>query len=295
MFIDAEYFDTMPKYSDFKFWFRPNCDGGYTVLGSNSTYITDAVEDENFELDFGLSDMNSTLSEEILSDWTMYKSRPEYALMHIDMVFSYDLSDETADDVYDRLLAGSVLMMAERKGDDPDKRKSGILAGLRWLHSTDFYKAPSSTRYHDSCEKGLLIHSLHVVQRVVDLRKADPFRLQVTIEDAIFSALVHDWCKVGLYEVYTKNIKDEVTGVWHTEKAYRHNDDRDVCLGHGATSMYVAAKFFPFSLEVASAIRWHMGRYAVSDFEIAELGQANRQYPLVLLLQFADQLSIVNY
>lgn len=46
---------------------------------------------------------------------------------------------------------------------------------------------------------------------------------------------------------------------------------------------------------MALAIRWHMGRWNVVDSEVNDLQTANENYPMVHMIQFADQLSIVNY
>ena len=285
MYTDSSYFECIPKYKDFTFWFVP-IDGEYYYVVDKTTgkFICKTHETSEFELDY----FNNT-NEIIDKDWTNYKSRPEYYLYHRSENFCVDFAD-----LYDLLLTGSVMAMAQRKGEDPDTQIPRIVRGLKWLHSTDFYTAPSSTKYHDSCSGGLLSHTLNVVSRAVDLLKADTFST-VHFEDAVFASLVHDWCKIGLYEEYKRNVKDDKTGEWNQEISYRHKDDRTACLGHGTTSMYVASKFFTFSMEVAAAIRWHMSVWNCCESEKVELGQANRQYPLVHLIQFADQLSIVNY
>ena len=33
---------------------------------------------------------------------------------------------------------------------------------LAWLDTTDFFRAPASTRFHGACESGLVMHSLNV-------------------------------------------------------------------------------------------------------------------------------------
>lgn len=165
---------------------------------------------------------------------------------------------------------------------------------IDWLHSTDFYVAPASTIYHHHFQGGLLQHSLDVVRCMIDLKRCDKFK-KVSVYDMILVALVHDWCKIGLYESFMKNVKDEVTGTWKQEIAYKHRSNPLMCLGHGVSSMYLIQKFVNISLEEALAIRWHMGEYNVADNEMNDLHQANEAYPLVQMLQFADRMSITKF
>lgn len=163
---------------------------------------------------------------------------------------------------------------------------------LKWLSNTDFYIAPASTVYHDSEPCGLLKHTLRVVDKMIELLSLPSFS-RVARHEAVLTALVHDWCKIDFYEQYMKNVKDDVTGVWNKVPAYRYKGT-DLPFGHGVTSMFMAQKFFKLSTEQALAIRWHMGEYGVSQKESHDLMDANEKYPIVLLLQFADRLSIMN-
>ena len=294
--IDKSYFESMPSFKDFKYWFT-HMDRALILVWRVSTHtvVCGGVENDMYELNLAPlkdSDRDTYLApeefDEIDKDWNSYKLRPEYHLGHRDREDDYE-------GMYDALLAGSVLEMTFLKKEPTDSVIPRILKCLEWLHSTDFYKAPSSARYHDSFERGLMLHSLKVADKAAGLMAAQPFKTKCELSNAIFASLVHDWCKIGFYEPYMKNVKNEETGVWSQEQAYRYKDDRYCCLGHGATSMYIAGKFFAFSMEVATAIRWHMGAFNICNGEDSELAQANRQYPLVHLIQFADQLSITTY
>lgn len=171
-----------------------------------------------------------------------------------------------------------------------------------WLRTTDMYTAPASTQYHEAYTGGLMIHSLKVYNEAMDLKDlpkfkkvtdADPDREKHMVSVAIVS-LVHDWCKIGLYEKYTRNVKNEQTGQWEKVEAFRRNQ-KGIPLGHGVSSMFLASKFFNLSQDEALAIRWHQGRWNVPREEMNELQLANEYFPLVHLIQFADQLAIVNY
>ncbi len=45
---------------------------------------------------------------------------------------------------------------------------------LEWIERTDFFTAPASTRYHCSCEGGLVMHSVSVF-KLCNLRAAPRF------------------------------------------------------------------------------------------------------------------------
>ena len=186
-------------------------------------------------------------------------------------------------------------LVAAAVGGERDGNTTRPLAMLKWLHSTDFYTAPASSRYHESFQHGLLIHSLRVFNALVDIMWGVPsFASKVVPSEAVLCALVHDWCKIGYYESYEKNVKNEATGQWEKQTAYRINQ-RNIALGHGVTSMFLISRFLVLSPDCALAIRWHMGEYNVADNEVNELQKANSEVPLVYLLQFADRLACTDY
>lgn len=231
--------------------------------------------------------------EDLLIQYKLWLTRPERAVgksVAIDNVSSTDLID-----TYEELIVGCAILLAKQKSKSVTVLSllPNLKSTLNWLRSTDFYTAPASTIYHESFPSGLLVHSLKVYNQAMELRKVASFS-DVNVEDAAIAALVHDWCKIGLYQSYNKNVKNEVTGEWEKVIAYKR-DPKGLMLGHGATSMYLACRCFPISFEVAAAIRWHMSSYSVSEKEEFELFESTDRYPLVLLIQFADQLAVTNF
>src|SRR5690554_1459568 len=88
-------------------------------------------------------------------------------------------------------------------------KREGIDDLLKLLENTDFFTAPASTRYHHSYEGGLAKHSLEVFDILdTDLNLSDFDKESIAIV-----SLFHDICKVGYYEVSTRNTKDE-NGKW---------------------------------------------------------------------------------
>ena len=78
---------------------------------------------------------------------------------------------------------------------------------LEWLDSdaSDFFTAPSSTRFHGAYEGGLVEHSLNVYECLKDYlsrpRTKDLYGMDYTPETIAVTALLHDICKVGFYAV----------------------------------------------------------------------------------------------
>lgn len=52
-------------------------------------------------------------------------------------------------------------------------KREGIEKLIDFLEKTDFFTAPASTRFHMSCEGGLLQHSLNVYDCLVNLGNHD--------------------------------------------------------------------------------------------------------------------------
>lgn len=300
--IDVNQIASIQSLSKFSFYLQP--DGRYRIINITScealaSYIVE-LPDKTWFFELGGYPADPTVDPtadpdyaDICKDWEIFRTRPEYQLGKIDRT-----NLDTLQDSYEANLIACAFIRANKDtpGRFPDTTIwKTIFKCIDWLRTTDMYTCPASTQYHDSVPGGLVSHTLNVVERTLDLLKAEPFNSQVRVEDAVLVALVHDWCKIGLYDPYTKNVKNEETGVWEKVPAYRYNSDRSFCLGHGVSSMYLAMKFFKLSMEEAAAIRHHMGRWNCPDSEVNELQQANRMFPIVHLLQFADQLSIVRY
>lgn len=283
-------FGEFPKYETFKYWFLPintSPDSWLVVNKENQEPIGQA----DVHL-VALSPEHEELITEVSAEFERFQQRPEFLIYYpvdgVEVVEDMVLTDE-----YNKKLITVSMIKAARAGKDPDSSVKAALSCVDWLLSTDFYVAPASTQYHDSEPSGLLKHSLRVLNHIIRLRNDAAFN-SVNIESAVLVALVHDWCKIGLYEKYMRNVKNEETGKWEQVPSYRHNQ-KGLPLGHGASSMFFASKFFRLSSEEAVAIRWHMGEYNVASNESSELHLANEAFPLVFLIQFADRLAITKY
>jgi hypothetical protein len=149
------------------------------------------------------------------------------------------------------------------------------------VSSTDFFRAPASTRYHLSREGGLCRHSLNVYRRLMAAR---PQLKECSEESIALVSLLHDVCKAEFYAVSTRNAKDE-KGKWVVVPYYTVEDKFP--LGHGGKSLYIASKFMALTDDEALAIMHHMGGFGVmpGDYSVTNAFKMSR---LALELHIAD-------
>ena len=280
----------IPEYASFSVWFLPinnNARAWMIVDKETGDPVGELAGDV-----IALTPDSIHGIELIYEEFDKFKDRPEYYLT--DTVEDLNMLDqESLQLIYEQKLITVAMIKAARARKDPDTCIKAAESCIQWLRSTDFYSAPASTQYHDSEPSGLLKHSLRVFNHIVRLKYDKSFE-SVNVESSVLVALVHDWCKIGLYEMYMRNVKNDTTGKWEQVPSYKHNQ-KGLPLGHGVSSMFFASKFFKLTSEEAAAIRWHMGEYNVAPNECSELHLANESFPLVFLIQFADRLSITKY
>ena len=154
---------------------------------------------------------------------------------------------------------------------------------LDWLHTTDFFQAPASTRFHGACAQGLVMHSLNVYHTLMDRY----FEEGDSEESMAICGLLHDLCKANYYKTGTRNVKNEETGQW--EKVPTFTVEDAFPYGHGEKSVFLIERFIRLRPAEAVAIRWHMGGFddAVRGGSFA-ISQAYDAYPLAVKLHLAD-------
>ena len=153
--------------------------------------------------------------------------------------------------------------------------------------TSDFFTAPSSTRFHGSYEGGLVQHSVNVYHCLVDYlsrpRTKELYGMDYTEETVALVSLLHDICKLNLYTVDYRNAKNE-QGIW--EKVPYYKIDDQLPYGHGEKSVYIISSYVRLSREEAFAIRYHMGFSGIEDKN--SIGKALEMFPLALALNVAD-------
>lgn len=229
--------------------------------------------------------------DEIIDDYNRWISRPEYCVGTSNQAILDGMSNISRRELYINILTGCCYIRAYNNGRDPDSCQDAVNRIIAWLDETDFFTAPASTRFHESYEGGLLYHTLNVYNQIVDLKKVGKFK-KVDIASAALVSLVHDWCKINLYSCYKKNVKNQETGQWEQVDAYNRGSYE---FPHGQQSLEVARCFFKFTQEEKLAITHHMGHWYCHPAEESCLQTSNERYPLVHMLQFADQLAITSY
>jgi len=192
-------------------------------------------------------------------------------------------------------------------------KREGADKLLDWLLNSDFFEAPSSTRFHLSRPGGLLEHSINVYNRLREIylgeceRKSfGPVGLPPEDEESIaICGLLHDLCKVGIYRKEPKNqktydtakvaaawkgnVKHDSMGdyIWETVMGYKHDDK--LPYGHGEKSVYIISGFMRLTRDEAMAIRWHMG-FSDDSFRAGSqnVGNAFALHPLAAMTHMAD-------
>ena len=163
--------------------------------------------------------------------------------------------------------------------------REGIEDLIKFIEeSTDFFKAPASTRFHGNYEGGLLTHSLKVYEILKEKLKHAPVEMNIPEDTVKIVALLHDICKVNFYKVDYRNAKNEL-GVW--EKVPYYTVDDTIPYGHGEKSVMMISKFINLSMEEMYAIRWHMGFSEPKELHNT-LSAVFEKYPLVMALHEAD-------
>ena len=154
--------------------------------------------------------------------------------------------------------------------------REGMDKLIEFLEHSDFFKAPSSTRFHGSWEGGLLEHSLKVYE-ILKTKTEDSDSVKII-------ALLHDICKVNFYKTDYRNAKNE-QGVW--EKVPYYTIEDTIPYGHGEKSVMMISEFIKLTPEERYAIRWHMGFTEPKEL-YTTIGQAYKKYPIALLVHEAD-------
>ena len=171
--------------------------------------------------------------------------------------------------------------------------RTGIENLIDWLHTTDFYTAPASTKYHSSCERGLVMHSLSVYDCALTLNRE--LQLGIPYDSIRIAALLHDICKVNFYKKDKKNVKtvDPETGSYEwTQVDYYRFDEQYSFGGHGSKSVYLAMKYISLTDDEAAAINCHMSGWDSPKYDISAVYRKNK---LAWVIHVADEMSTFIY
>lgn len=183
-------------------------------------------------------------------------------------------------------------------------KRPGVDKLMDYIRNSDFYTAPASTKFHLSCESGLLQHSLNVLDALRGLLDENQVNedgtemwfyivaghpvIQISDESLIIIALLHDICKTYFYSTSTRNVKNEKTGKWEKVPFYTVNDLMP--LGHGPKSAMLVKNYIKLTSEEMYAIWWHMG-FTDQNTDTLSLTAAIQKYPIIWALHTADMMA----
>jgi len=153
--------------------------------------------------------------------------------------------------------------------------REGIEDLIKALEQSDFFIAPASTIYHLNCKGGLAYHSLSVCKTLK--RLSDEFAIDIPIESIIIVGLLHDVCKVNIYQFNSSNEKYKKK--WNAPKK------------HGLRSIKMIEKYITLTDKERLMIRWHMGHYTWDGNFKNEEDKLKKFCPEAYLAYFADHIS----
>jgi len=189
----------------------------------------------------------------------------------------------------------TLIKSINREGADIDRL-------VKKLECSDFFIAPSSTKYHCNYEGGLCEHSLNVYKNFVTLANSKT-NLDACCYDentVKIITLLHDISKMNIYEKTAKNEKvycedgDKYDSLgkfkWVTTMGWGLKEQRFTYGSHEMTSEFIARQFIPLTIDESVAILHHMGgrNWDSAQDNITEIFG---QYQVATLLHLADMLA----
>ena len=153
----------------------------------------------------------------------------------------------------------------------------------KYLESVDFFNKPASTQYFRAYPGGLCEYALDVYSELCRLVPTYcPGKYQEA--DVIKIAFFKDIYRAELYEQYMKNVKNDATGNWEVQPAFRYKENRPTFGDIGFSSYMIAKRYIEFSDEHVEAIVQSSSK---SDYA-GDIHDIMRSYPLVALTKMAD-------
>ena len=208
------------------------------------------------------------------------------------------MKDRYSKDVLENLKNEFVELLT--KIERPNADVQGL---IKKLDSTDFFRAPASTKYHNAFEGGLLDHSLNVYYNLKYIVDVKGLKEHISEESIIICGLLHDISKMNFYEPSSRNRKvyhengskyDELGRFdWISEFSYKIKEpkDRFIYGNHEETSEFMIKTYIPLSVEESVAILNHHGGMSYDCIPSSTIHEKYNAYPLASLLHMADFLA----
>ena len=160
-------------------------------------------------------------------------------------------------------------------------KRQGMRDLLIDMEKGGFFTAPCSSKFHLCKEGGLLEHSLNVYDTMKELAESLTVGAEITDENIIICALLHDLGKMGQFGKpnYVENILK--TGISKAQP-YKTNPDL-LYIPHEIRSISIAKEHIALTEQEEFAILYHNGLYG--DLKYAYNG---KETELSMLLHMAD-------
>lgn len=153
----------------------------------------------------------------------------------------------------------------------------------KYLLEVNYFEAPYTAQFGGNYPGGLCEHALKTFSELGTLCQAY-FPGRYKEEDAIKVAIFKDIYRAELYELASKNVKNEQTGQWEAQPYYKTSENRSYYGNISFSSYMIARKFFDFTDEQVEAIINSSG----FDGNTVDLFAILKTYPLVGLTKMTD-------
>lgn len=127
-------------------------------------------------------------------------------------------------------------------------KRPGIESLIDYLLKSDYFIAPASSRFHDSCHGGLCFHSLNVMYLFSEAN--EKFSNPVPQDSVIICGLLHDLCKIDAYRKTSKGY-ESVKGT----------------KGHASLSLSRIKEHIELTQAEDDIIRFHMGLFGIFTYK----------------------------
>ena len=154
---------------------------------------------------------------------------------------------------------------------------------VKYLDEISFFEKPATNQFEFSYAGGLCEQALKECHELGVLCTAyAPDRYSE--EDIIKVALLRNIYRAEMYELYSRNIRNEITGQWETVLAYRLSENRRMYGDVGLSSYLIIRNFFELTTEQVEAI---IQTASVNNYSV-DIRGVTKKYPLIALVKMAE-------
>ncbi len=148
-----------------------------------------------------------------------------------------------------------------------------------WLCTTDFFRAPASSKYHGAYSGGLFKHSAYMTSQLVAFTALGLFSPWQRPGSPVIVGLLHDVVKLGKYQ------EDPQSSSGYSTVSHEAQSE----LTHGERSVQLLKEHMQLTQEEEYCIKFHMGAYETEQWD--EYDRAIKEFPNVLWTHTADMVA----